>query len=213
MLYTDWFYAIAPHHPVKMAVMIFFMEKYLKELSIILLLLFFGCSTETNISNFEDIFVKDIQVTCSLIVLNPSDLNAIRIRGDAYYELKKNEKAIADYSVLIDSGKEDYELFLKRGIALHAMGQYDRALADIDKSIELNPKNAWGYHRRADLLSALEKYDEALKNFSIVIGMIPTDPAAYTCRGRLYKKQKENEKALEEFNKAIEINPNHFYSL
>jgi tetratricopeptide (TPR) repeat protein len=189
------------------------MKIKLNKISIILILLLFGCSAETNPNNFEDRFVKDIETACSSILLNPSDLGAIRLRGDAYSELKQNEKAVKDYSFLIDSGKADYKLFLERGKSLHALGKYEDALSDFDNSIVLNPKNAWGYHRKADVLSALKKYDEALNDFSVAISMLPDDPGAYTCRGRIYRNQNENEKALEAFNKAIEMDQNHFYSL
>ena len=184
------------------------MKKNLLNLLSILILLFFGCYKDTRSNNFEDRYIKDIEIACSKLSFNPSDLISIRIRGDAYYELKQNEKAIKDYTALIDSGKGDYELFLRRGKALHALKQFDKALEDFNKSIELNPKNAWGYHRRADLLSALERYDEALNDFSVAISILPDDPAAYTCRGRLYYRQKEDERAIDAFNKAIKIDIN-----
>ncbi|MBU1343949.1 MAG: tetratricopeptide repeat protein [Proteobacteria bacterium] len=189
------------------------MKTKLKKNLIILILILLGCSSETNPNNFEDRFVKDIETACLSLLLNPSDLGAVRLRGDAYSELKQNEKAVKDYSILINSGKADYTLFLKRGKALHALGQYEDALSDFDNSIVLNPKNAWGYHRKADVLSALKKYNEALNNFSVAISLLPDDPGVYTCRGRVYRNQNQNEKALEAFNKAIEMDQNHFYSL
>lgn len=179
----------------------------------ILILLFIGCSKDTQSTNFEDRFVEDIESACLQLLVNPSDLASIRKRGDAYYKLNQYEKAIKDYSVLIDSGKGDYELFLRRGKCLHALRKFDKALADYNRSIKLSPKNAWGYHRRADLLGALGRYKEGLNDFSIAISMSPTDPAAYTCRGRLYSRQKQDQKALDAFNKAIEIDANHFYSI
>ncbi len=188
------------------------MNRKIKKLILVFIIFLFGCSEKTPEMNFEDRWIEDIKTAQSALMTNPSNLDAVRLRADAYYELKKGKKALEDYSQLIESDKDNSELYLRRGVSFHSLGEYEEALSDFNRSIDLNPGNAKGYHRRADVLSALNKYEDSLADFTKTISMAPDEAGSYTCRGRLFNKRNEKEKALLEFNRAIKMAPDSFYA-
>ena len=68
-------------------------------------------------------------------------------RGNAKYELKQYQEAIADYDKAIELNQKMCRYY-NRGNAKYELKQYQEAIADFNKAIELNPKDAHTYYGR-----------------------------------------------------------------
>ena len=70
-------------------------------------------------------------------------------RGRAYNHKGEYDRAIDDFSKVIEIDPDDAEAYYNRGLAYAHKGEYDRAIADFNKAIELNPNDVAAYHNRA----------------------------------------------------------------
>jgi tetratricopeptide (TPR) repeat protein len=77
------------------------------------------------------------------IRLNPANSNAVRYRGNLYFEKGDYDLAIDDLTTAINlrpSSEIAAQVYNTRGSAYFRKGDYDRALADYDQAIRLDPK-------------------------------------------------------------------------
>ncbi len=75
-------------------------------------------------------------------------LRAHRNRASAYAGKGEYEKAIADYTSVIEINPFDSVAYNNRGYAYNKLSQRDEAIADSSKAIEINPKYAYAYSNR-----------------------------------------------------------------
>ena len=59
----------------------------------------------------------------------------------AYQFLGKNELAINDFTVALDSGSEDYDTMIERSRSFARQGRLEEAIADLSKVIKKVPEN------------------------------------------------------------------------
>ena len=69
-------------------------------------------------------------------------------RGDAYYNAKKYDQALADYSTVIARDPSDPTAFFDRGNVYYVKNQYDKAIADYDQAVKLDGKFARALYLR-----------------------------------------------------------------
>ena len=168
-------------------------------------------------SSATDRYTKEIQQ-------NPKDVDAYFNRG-LMYNGEQNDKAIADFSMVIKLEPNEVRGYLHRGIAYRNAGQYDKAVQDFNKVISLEPQNALNYMNRgyayylaknydkarADYKTAIKKdsaYDPSIENdlakLGIKLDLNPHNSAqAYYGLGLIDYDEKNYAAALENFNKAI----------
>jgi len=73
-------------------------------------------------------------------------MNAYFNRGDAWYEKGEYDKAIADYTEVIQLNPKNLNAYLIRGDTWLEKGEYDKAIADYTEVIRLDPKNVGAYN-------------------------------------------------------------------
>ena len=97
--------------------------------------------------------------------LHPQDPNAYRNRGNAYYRVGQFERAIEDYTMVIelapDSDPDFAAYYLNRGNAHYKLGQFERAIEDYTMVIEIIPSVGTFYANRALAHTALGNDQEA----------------------------------------------------
>jgi tetratricopeptide (TPR) repeat protein len=73
---------------------------------------------------------------------------AYSLRGFALEMKGAYDKAIADWTKVIELNPKNAEAYYHRGLAWHGKGDYDKAIVDYTKAIELDPKLADAYYSR-----------------------------------------------------------------
>ena len=133
-------------------------------------------------------------------------------RGIAYLELKRHEKALADYGKALELLPEDIASHYNRGFAYVSLKQYKKALAAYDKVIKLDPTGVSGpgqkgaaYSNRGAVYNYLKKYDKALADFNSALALDPKSALAYINRGNSYRELKEYDKALADYDQVIAL--------
>jgi serine/threonine protein kinase/tetratricopeptide (TPR) repeat protein len=133
--------------------------------------------------------------------------------GNIYTQLKQWDKAVAEYSKVIELRPDHPAAFAGRAIAYDALKQRDKAIADYTQAIELDPKNVGAWTNRAFAYSQLKQYDKALADYSKAIELEPKLVWGWTNRAWAYRALGQLDKALADLTKAIELDPKNSLAL
>jgi len=127
------------------------------------------------IINAEDAYNNAIRITTTK---NLDYTNAYYNRGNLYYEQKKYDQAIADYTVTIDffkSAKDmDYDYsdaYYNRGLCYFNKNQYDQAIAEYQEAININPSFIWAHYSKGYVHFLKGEYSQALAEFQQVLNL------------------------------------------
>lgn len=146
-----------------------------------------------------------------LILLGDTD--AYASRGFMYFQKKEYDKALSDYSKLIEIKPTSY-VYEDRGDVFVKKGNPVKAVEDYTESIRRNPKNGRVYVSRALQYSKQNSFDAALIDCNMAILLLSDDSharpfleAAYGLRGLIFSSQGKYDRAYDDYSKVIEINP------
>jgi len=98
------------------------------------------------------------------LIIDPSNANAYRWRGEIKYDENDNAGAVSDYSLAIKYNPNASNYFA-RGLAYYYLKNYRKAVEDMDKGIELNPNASQYYFDRGDAKELLKDYDGACRDW------------------------------------------------
>src|SRR5262245_49416237 len=98
--------------------------------------------------NQEDDLDLSISGCTELINSGPAQAHVYNSRGNAYRNKGDFDRAIADYTKVIDLDIPAWVpvAYYFRGFSYRKKGDFDRAIADLNKAIELEPKSARNYN-------------------------------------------------------------------
>ena len=82
-------------------------------------------------------------------------------RGKIYMKQHHFEKAIENFTKVIELKPEEHKNYYYRGNCYYDLQEYEEALADFTKAIELNPSDKFYYICCSKTLDKLGRYDEA----------------------------------------------------
>ena len=133
--------------------------------------------------------------------------NAYYYRGLAYDDKDEINKAITDYSKVIELVSDFSIAYYRRGRAYSRKGEANQAIENYTKAIELNPDDTDTYRYRGLAYLRKKDFDLAIKDFSKVVELDPDSEGIYYYRGLAYLfKGNFDDLAIENLNKAIEQN-------
>jgi tetratricopeptide (TPR) repeat protein len=160
-------------------------------------------------------FSPDIVISaCSNAISSSTDtkLNLAIVygkRGNAYHDRREYDRAIADYTKIIEINPTDAVAYNNRGIAYRAKGDNDSAIADHTRAIKIDPELSSAYNSRGIAHRAKGDNDSAIADHTRAIEIDPELAGAYYNRSLAYHAKGDNDHAIEDATKAIEINPGH----
>jgi tetratricopeptide (TPR) repeat protein len=156
------------------------------------------------------------------IRLNPDYAEAYYNRGVAYSKKDELDKAIGDFSAIIDQKMGAVnplpildlvfhkpgvmaKAYYNRGIAYMDLGQYHKAVADYTEVLRIKPDDADAYFNRAAAYDHLEEHDKEIADYTEVIRIDPDNGITYYIRGLSCQELGDKDKAAADFAKAEEL--------
>jgi len=163
--------------------------------------------------------------------LLPENETAINSRAAVRALLGQHEKAIADYSHVLQNTKTAETVHAYRAMAYKSWGldlladgktreaqqKFDTALDDFDRAIQLDPTNADYYAWRGVTHHTLKQLDAAIKDFERALALAPHNTQALTGQGWVLFQKAEGleemeakeilRRALEKFQQAAHNDP------
>jgi tetratricopeptide (TPR) repeat protein len=137
-------------------------------------------------------------------------LNSRLVRGFAYLEQGKPEKALKDFRYLQRleaSGMKYREMKFFSGVACVGIGSFRQAIADFESYLEKNKISSDVSFWLGVAYCGENNFNNAIKHFDSAIKDDPYFEEAYLARGEAHFKSGDWSKAEDDFSKALELNP------
>jgi tetratricopeptide (TPR) repeat protein len=128
-------------------------------------------------------------------------------RAAAYNKRGDFERAIADYSQLIQFYPKNMYAYLCRGLSYFRSGNLDRAIADFTQTIQLNPNNYHAYYDRGVAHYHSGYDDSAIADYDQAIRLNPTGGQAYLGRGAVFYRKGNHDRAIADYEQVIRLDP------
>ncbi len=133
---------------------------------------------------------------------------ALRARARSFAFQEEYDKAIADYTKLVEMSGAPLDYF-ELGQAHHQFDDDDAALRDFDAAIQLQSNYANYFAQRGYVYDSLNKVDEAKADFGKAIELDPENPAHYWARASLNIRAGDLDAGNADWLVAIALTPNH----
>ena len=128
-------------------------------------------------------------------------------RAKLYMQLGNKEKALVDYSDVLDWKADEQEALFMRAYIYTGQRLYRRARADYEALLKLNPAHE---EARIGLVLLNEKDNrprEAMEQINAMVAAAPDHAILYAVRAGLEQTRKQYEAAEADFTKAISLEP------
>ena len=155
---------------------------------------------------------------------------ALFLRAGAYHRVGEFNKALVDYTVLIDriknaAGTEIDEnakyhdrrnlirIFSARGSLYHQIGAFGKAMEDYTSIVEISGINSLkkgeAFYKRAVVYYGMNQTDKAVSDIFKAIDIMPYNDRLYELIGIIRTSQEDYKAAYKYFEKALSINPDN----
>ena len=147
---------------------------------------------------------------------DPTDIASRGRLADLYVAATRYDEAVAQYSMIIETGKQDVSAYVSRGRAYTLQGNVDAAGADYEKVVQLardtelsnvDPRLELAYYGLGEVALANDKPEEAIEHLLKALGIKRTDADAMNLLGAAYVAAGQPEKAFQPLRRAIEFVP------
>jgi tetratricopeptide (TPR) repeat protein len=150
---------------------------------------------------------RRIQGCSDRIFQYPRDATAFFNRATAYLGKGDFDRAIADYTRVIQIDPAYSVTYYYRGIAYENKERYDLAIADFTKTVELNPSHAGAFNARARVYLKTDERVLALRDAERAVSLDPTDEKFLETRARLYEALGRPQDAIVDNRRVLSSNP------
>jgi Mlc titration factor MtfA (ptsG expression regulator)/Flp pilus assembly protein TadD len=158
----------------------------------------------------EEEYLRHALAECDVALrLRPDSVDVYHNRANLYYELGDHDRALADYSRVLELAKrgERAAVYHDCGLAHFAAGSIDLAIADFTQALRCCRDFARAYCDRGAAYAAKGESDAAIRDLTHAIHLDPRDDQPYLDRGALYAEQGKHDKAVRDFTRAIRLAP------
>ncbi len=138
---------------------------------------------------------------------NPTDVNALNMRGTAFAKSADYRRALADFNAAIDIDPQYYQAYGNRALVYIKMRRIDLAKADYEQALRLSPQYTAAYLGRGRLHMKNKNFAMALADFRQTIKLDPSNAIAFFQRGATYQLMGQHENAISDFDIAIGLKP------
>jgi len=130
-------------------------------------------------------------------------------RGNLHLKMNYPDKAIADYTRVIELDPKYAIAFGNRGLAQKTKGNVKQAIADYSMAIELDTASVPAYINRGNTYQDLDNIKQAIADYTKAIQLDSTCALAYNNRGTAYDNLDSTNQAIADYNRALELDPRY----
>ena len=124
------------------------------------------------------------------------------IKGVELDEMEEYEKAILEFTKVIQEDSKNVLAYFRRSSSKHSIGNIKGAITDLDVAIKIDPHYLDAYHNRAYYKYVSEDYKGALRDFNVVEKENPAE-CQYTLAAWIKIGLEDYEGAIECYEKEI----------
>ncbi|MEM9542347.1 MAG: tetratricopeptide repeat protein [Cyanobacteria bacterium P01_E01_bin.42] len=128
-------------------------------------------------------------------------------KGRNFAQLKKYDRAIAEYDRAIEVKPDYYEAWRDKTYLLHHLERYEEALVGYDRLQSLQPDAVSTWQYRGLILIQLQRHEEALEFYDLLLASYPQHQEAWYHKGLILHALRRNEEASQTIPKIVAIDP------
>ncbi|MCK4789264.1 MAG: tetratricopeptide repeat protein [Desulfobacteraceae bacterium] len=147
----------------------------------------------------------EIKKVDDLIKKDSKNIGAFYNRGWMYASKGDVQKAIADYSQVIEIDEEFGDAYYNRGLLYAKMKRDEQAVRDFSKAIEFDSRAFDAYCNRGNIHFKMGKGDLAIKDYTAALKIKPNDGELYHNRGIVYLSIGKKSEAAADSKKAAQL--------
>ncbi len=152
-------------------------------------------------------YQRTLSALDDIIRRHPNSALAYSNRGAVYFQIRKYDEAIKDYTQAIGLGQNDTVTVLNRASAYSKNGEFDKALDDCNAIIRVNPRNAVAYRVCGVAYQGKGDVERAFTNLNESARMDPRAGKTFVARGMAYEQIGQSDKAKADFAQAGRVDP------
>lgn len=152
-------------------------------------------------------FTRAIADFDKVLELQPDNIDALILRGDAYSQLGQPGRALSDLNRAVTEAPDNAQAVLHRGVAQGRRGESSLALADYDQALKLDPRYVDALVNRAAIHAAAGRSADAIRDLDAALAIQPNNPVALYNRGYAHFGQRAYDKAIADYDDAIQLDP------
>ena len=122
-------------------------------------------------------YQEAVKLLKDVIELDPYEVNAYRLCGQAYFYLCEDDRAISSFNAALIFDRHHESTLVWRGLAYMNKQRFGKAIRDLSEAIKMNPASAYLYQRGISYL-ALNDCEKALIDIRQVLILEPQDSDA-----------------------------------
>jgi tetratricopeptide (TPR) repeat protein len=153
-------------------------------------------------------YAESLKYLEKALELNPEDQAALEARAHAYPETGDQEKALADYNVLVTKyHTRNVEVYFLRGKLFVSQGEYSKASKDFARISVIDPRNDQALVENAKVYVLRGRPTQAIPLARKAITFNKDNWEAYYIRGKAYFDLERFPDAEKDLNTSIELHP------
>ncbi|MBN1951916.1 MAG: tetratricopeptide repeat protein [Bacteroidales bacterium] len=156
------------------------------------------------------VWKDDLTLFTDVLKKDPTVIEALNNRGNAYNHLGRYDLAIKDFSRGIELNPSYKFLYNNRAQTYHRIDSNYLAIQDLNKAIELDPYFLDAYLNKGSLQLIINQPEKAIETYSTAILIAPYRAKLYLTRGSIYQSLGKMDEALADFTKAIMVFPESY---
>lgn len=143
------------------------------------------------------------------IAQEPTDARLYLARGQAQFDLRAFDAAIADFTTAIAHDEGLDEAYFWRGMALGRAGRLDAAIGDLTVYIERHPEDSRAHTKRGVRHIWNGDLEAAKRDLTRAIALDPRNAEAHDDLGVIYAHNNQLDRALRHFRKTVALDPSY----
>lgn len=143
----------------------------------------------------------------------PDNLYGIQHRAEAYASLGDNQRALADFTSIVEKMHNDPGAYIERGNFFRLQREYDKAIADFDKAHSLDPSNEWPLANRGLARVLKRDFAEAASDLDAAAKINPKNVLVFSARGLMAQQKGVWQDAIAAYTSALQLEPDSGFAL
>lgn len=133
--------------------------------------------------------------------------------GVLLFKQGQHQKAIDEFSKLIELAPENADAYKNRGVSYMKQGNFDRAIKDFETAKKLFPELKGLYSNLGVAWYYKKEYEKAIENYDIEIEMAPENHVAYFNRALCLTELGRNKEAFDNISQTLKLKPDFYWAI
>lgn len=155
----------------------------------------------------KDDWLGLLELSQKQIKINPNNVNAWIILGNAYYDLAQYTRSISTLREALKIEPENAYAWFSLGLSYKEEKQFNEAIKSFREALRIDPQQSFTWYSLGETHLSLEQYDEAIKDFREVLRIDPENFGSWNGLGNSFMMLNKYDEAIHSLKESLRIKP------